>query len=407
MKMKKWTAVLLAAVIGLVSLAAMAEELPDDTRPQKDAPVSVTVGNTTRVSGSFFTTQFGNNTSDIDVRAMIHGYDPVVWNSQLGYEADPQVVAGIEKSATSGATIYRVTLQKDLRWNDGTPITAEDYVFSYLLLASPEFADLGADTGAWAHVSGYEEYATGKTTAFAGINLVDKYTFSVTVKAEYEPYFYEYSYLAVYPYPISVIAPGCRVVQTGDGAMIADAQEKEPVRTVYSAELLKSTVLGETGYLHTPQLTAGPYRLTGYDAATGEVSFEKNEYYKGNSEGVKPWIDEVKLVPVTQASMIDDLKSGKVDVLNKAANGEVIQDGLALSGEGYSAESYPRLGYGYLAFACEQGPQQSVSVRQAIAYCFDADAFCTEILKEYGLPVYGCYGLGQWMTMAAAGTMEP
>lgn len=45
----------------------------------------VTVANATKVNGAFFSRQFGNNTSDIDVRAMIHGYNPIVWTTQLEY----------------------------------------------------------------------------------------------------------------------------------------------------------------------------------------------------------------------------------------------------------------------------------------------------------------------------------
>ncbi len=50
-------------------------------RPESEEPTHLTVGNSTKVSGSFFTTQFGNNTSDIDVRYMLHGC--IVWMNQL------------------------------------------------------------------------------------------------------------------------------------------------------------------------------------------------------------------------------------------------------------------------------------------------------------------------------------
>ena len=50
-------------------------------RPVSEEPTHVTVGNTTKVSGSFFTGMWSNNTSDIDVRNMLHGYCPVEWFS--------------------------------------------------------------------------------------------------------------------------------------------------------------------------------------------------------------------------------------------------------------------------------------------------------------------------------------
>ena len=52
-------------------------------------------------------------------------------------------------------------------------------------------------------------------------------------------------------------------------------------------------------------------------------------------------------------------------------------------------------------------PQQFKAVRQAIDYCFDADSFVRDALKGYGVTVNGYYGLGQWMTLAAMGTIRP
>lgn len=305
MKIRKLTAVVLAAMLLLCCAWTSAEGV--EGRPAAEGATHVTVGNATRVSGSFFTSQFGNNTSDIDVRSMIHGYDPVVWTSQLTFDIDPQVARTVTLSASPVGTTYTIVLQQDLKWNDGTPITARDYVFTILMESSPAFAALGADIGVWSHLVGYDEYAAGRVNTFSGVRLIDEYIYSVTVKADMLPYFYEYSYLSVTPGPMNVIAPGCRVVQTEDGAMIADNVPGEPVQTVYSESLLRSTLLGDAGYLHMPEITAGPYRLVSFDAATGVVEFEKNTYYKGNYEGVKPWIDTVTLVPVTQDGMLDDL----------------------------------------------------------------------------------------------------
>ena len=61
---------------------------------------------------------------------------------------------------------------------------------------------------------------------FSGVRLIDERTFSVTVKAQYEPYFYELSYLSVYPYPIGVIAPGCEVRDDGERARISPISTK-------------------------------------------------------------------------------------------------------------------------------------------------------------------------------------
>ena len=94
--MKKILLVILTCMLIFMLTAVSAEEMEDETaelsvleiammRPESEEPTHLTVGNTTKVKGSFFTTFFGNNTSDIDVRTMLHGYSPVVWDNQLQF----------------------------------------------------------------------------------------------------------------------------------------------------------------------------------------------------------------------------------------------------------------------------------------------------------------------------------
>lgn len=409
--MKRILAILMAMVLLLGSTAAMAEE-PNDTyvptasevaltgRPVSEEPTHVTVGNPTKVNGAFYTSQFGNNTSDIDVRAMVHGYNLVAWADQLEFITDPMVVKEMTTAQTAEGTVYTVTLQDNLLWNDGeTPVTAADYVFSVLLQASDEFAAIGANTAPYTHIVGYEEYAAGKTDALKGVRLLGEKSLSVTVKTEYEPYFYELAYLSIEPSPISVLAPGCQVTDSAAGAKIEGP---------FTAELLRTTVLdAAAGYLSHPAFTCGPYTMTGYVPETGVVDFAINPYYVGNFEGVKPVIDAVTLLPVTSDNMIRQLQDGVVNVLNKVVDADNILDGRMNLVDGYTTMNYPRLGYGFLALACEKGPQQFQAVRQAIAYAFDTKSFITQFLSGFGIKVDGYYGLGQWMFRVVGAGLRP
>lgn len=379
-------------------------------RTRSEEPVHITVGNATKVSGMFFSSQFGNNTSDIDVRYMLHGYNAVYWSTQLDFLTDPTVVEELVTGAdANGDKVYTVKLNQDLVWNDGvTPVKAADYVFALLLQTSDEFTAIGASTGVWTHVVGYDEYAAGKTELLAGVHLIDDWTYSITVKNEFLPYFYELDYLFFSPVPISAIAPGCEVADDGDGAYIRniDSSVKDPI---YTAELLRTTVLDpETGYLSHPSLTCGPYDLVSYDRETGYVEFKINEYYKGNWEGVTPYIDYVTLKPVAIDTMIQEELDGTCDVLNKVVDGDVIIQGLTELTDGFGRLNYPRLGYGYIGLSIEKnGPQQFEKVRQALAYMIDDETFVEEFLQGFGITVQGFYGLGQWMTLAAMGSIRP
>ena len=51
----------------------------------------VTVGSVTKVAGQFATDMFGNNTSDIDIRALLHGYSTVAYTDDASYALDETV----------------------------------------------------------------------------------------------------------------------------------------------------------------------------------------------------------------------------------------------------------------------------------------------------------------------------
>lgn len=351
----------------------------------------VTVGSLTKVAGQFATDMFGNNTSDIDIRALLHGYSTVAYTDDASYALD-ETVAQVDVATVDdyGNKIYVFHINEGLTYNDGTPITAKDYAFSILLQSAPQMAELGATTSSYWQMLGYDLYSSGERNYISGVRLLDDMTLSLTIRAAALPYYYELTYVNVTPYPISVIAPGCTVEDDGDGAYIAGD---------FTAELLQQTMLDpETGYCSHPTVTSGPYQLESYDAETGEVVLKANTNYKGNYAGQRPLIETVVLRETTNDEALAQLADGTLDIVNKISDSEVIADGVnRLSLGELQVTNYLRSGLGFLALACEQGPTSQESVRKAISYCLDQDAFVTAFTGTYGQPVYSWYGLGQWM----------
>ena len=368
----------------------------------------LTVGATTPFNGNFFTGLWGNMTSDADVRSLIHGYSLVKWDHKLDmFDLDPSVVSGsVVTESPEGDRTYTLTIYDDLAYCDGTPITAADYAFSLLLEISPEMAQIGANTKKAEYIKGYDAYMKGETSSLAGIRILNDLTFSVTIDHAYLPFFYEQALLDITPYPISVIAPGCKAVDDGSGICIVNEDEtvKEPV---FTADLLKETILdGESGYLSHPAVTSGPYRLTSFDGTT--AAFEINSRYKGNADGVKPSIRRLIYTRAENASMITELSKGSYGLLNKCTNQEALAQGVKLVSDkesGFAMSSYPRTGLAYISFCCEKAAVGSEAVRQAIAMCLDKDQLVSDYVGNFGLRADGYYGLGQWMYMAANGTL--
>ena len=402
MKMKKilaWlmTAIMLASCAG----AALAEApaIPLDR---------LTVGNPTPMRGDFFTNLWGNDTSDMDVRELLHGYDLIYWEGENGlYTTNPTVVEAITALENrEGDRTYVLVLHKDLYYSDGSPITAWDYAFTYLFEMAPEVGEIGGRPLRREQFLGYEEYISGAAKELAGVRVVADDTLMITVRHEYLPFFYELGLLICRPYPIAVIAPGVTVRDDGNGVYLANTDERvsEPV---FTAELLRKTVLDpETGYLSHPSVVSGPYRMVSFDGTT--AVFTVNPYYKGNAAGEKPAIETLTYTLAENESQMEKLAAGEFGLLNKVSRQDVINAGTELVGEGTASFSnYPRVGLTYFSFACERKTMASQAVRQAIAWCLDRDQLTAEYTGGYGIRVDGYYGIGQWMYSVLTGAVAP
>ena len=380
--------------------------------PAEDAerdPSHLTVGNPTPMRGEFFTDLWGNATSDIDVRDLLHGYNLIMWDGEQGmFTADPSVVSGLAvEDSEAGDRTFTFALQDDLYYSDGSKITAWDYAFSYLFCMSPILAEIGASPLRREQMEGYLAYMeSGGRGPLRGVRIYSDNVFSVTLNHEYLPFFYEMGLLLCNPYPIRVIAPGVRVADEGEGVFLTN-EDPEETEFLFTAELLRETVMNpDTGYLSHPSVVSGPYVLTAWDGKTAD--FAINPYYKGNANGEKPSIETLTYTLALNDTMIDQLVSGEFDLLNKVMRADQINVGLVDMGESdISFSNYPRIGLCYVSFACEKPTVSSPAVRQAIAWCMNRDAITEAYTGFFGQRVDGWYGIGQWMYGIIAGTIAP
>jgi len=397
MFVKRLIAVLATAVMLLVSIVnlSVAEDVPE----QRD-PNTLIIGHTTMMNGNFFSELWGNNTADIDVRSLLHEYPLIAWTNNGEYQVNRTVVRTLETTtAENGDRTYTVTLHADLKYSDGSDITAKDYVFNFLLMSSPQIRELSGLSITKDYIQGFTEYIAGDEPFFSGVRLIDDLTFSVLVTAEYLPYYFELSYINNYPLPYKVLIPGSDIVDSGEGAFISGD---------FTAETLRETLLNpQTGYLSHPAVTSGPYKLTNYDSAKRQAEFELNTYYKGNYEGQVPIIPRIVFREIKNESIITELNEGTVDLVNKVSEGQVINAGLELAANGnFVATPYPRTGAGFLAVAAERDITSSVIFRQALAYTIDYEVLPRDFLQGHGERVYGYYGLSQWMAVEMKERLE-
>lgn len=396
---KKGIAVLLAVCLLLGAAAATAEGAGTNWAAETRARLKV--GNPTEMQGRFFTTMWGGTTSDLDVQEMLHAYSPVHYDidaSQFMYDRSV-VQDAIALDDEKGNRTYLIVLYDDLLWSDGTPITAYDYAFSVLLRMDPVIGETGGKPADYIWIDGAEAYLNGENKALSGLKVITDQIFQITVKAEALPYFFELSWLMIYPYPSRVIAPGTEVKDDGEGVYLS-----EPL----TAETIRRTVLDEAkGYLSHPSVVSGPYTLTSFNGVTAKLKI--NPYFKGTEAGMIPRIGEIEFTTADNADMVKKLKDGDLDLLNKVTMAQTIREGIksvfAMQGT-LAMENVPRVGLTLIRFTESSKKVQDTAVRKAIAYCFNRNAFVEQYVGPFGLRADGYYGLGQWAYLLAAGLTD-
>ena len=391
-----------------VTEEAAAPEAEEEPAPLIDYSYEqLDVAVVTPITGNFFNSLWGTNSSDVDVSFLLHGYNLVHWQGNDGvFLPDETVVSGISGTTDAdGNRTFTISLYSDLAYSNGTPITAWDYAFSTLLTMAPEAEAIGGMVKRPEYILGYEDYINGTVPYLAGFRVLANDMFSITISGEFLPFFYELGLLSTVPYPISVIAPGVKVADDGNGIYLTGIAEGDPGLT---ADLLRRTILDEkTGYLSHPLVTSGPYRLVSYE--NGVVTLEINPYYKGDAQGFLPRIQTLTFRSMNSDEMIDAYSTGEVGLLNKISSTDLVQQGIAAvvaNNRQLAFTNYPRTGLGYISFNTERPVVNEVEVRQALAYLIDKDTLLANTVGNNGLRVDGYYGMGQWMFQVLSGALS-
>ncbi len=358
----------------------------------------IIIGSTTDLSGEFIPF-FQNGAADNDVYQMTNGYSTVAVTSAGEFIVDKTVVKDNKVTDNEdGSKTYTWTINSGLVWNDGTPITAKDYVANLLLWSSKLVADMGANnTIVGMYFKGFADYSSGKTKEFSGVNLISDDTFSVTIDAANLPYFYELGLVSVQPTKLSFYTDDqVTIADDGKGAYLSDNFTLENYEAKINAA--RTTI---------PAITCGPYNAVSFNESSKEAVIEVNPKFAGDEEGLKPLIKTIIYKKVTTETALDELKTGSVDLLNGMASGDEINAGLDLVDKGgFAYTSYDRNGYGKLQFVCDFGPTQFVEVRQAIAQLLDRNDFAKAFTGGFGSVVNGPYGPAMWMYQDTKDTLD-
>ena len=379
---------------------------------------SIILGSSTELSGQFRAPSFGKSSpgsSDNDIGFLTTGLDTVTNTKEGGYVWNDTVVDSYEETIDeAGNLTFTIKIKDDLKFSDGSAVTAKDYIAFSLASLSPVYTEAasressGLTTLGWKDA--YQKYtgpdSTEGTKELAGIHLIDDYTFSVTITADYANYFYKITYAAFSAQPAAAfLGEGVEIKDDGNGCYLSDEfYAKDADGKYIQAAAIRKLCTDTSAENYAAYPWSGPYYVESFDNSDSTATLKKNEYFKGNYEGATPKIDTVIYKKIVSATQIEDFKAGGLDVIAAITDGADTDNALKLADESegkYVYTHYSRAGYGKLGFRADYGPAQFVSVRQAIALCMDRAQFAKDFTGGYGGVVDGPYYTGSWMYKAA------
>lgn len=271
------------------------------------------------------------------------------------YNEAGEVVPGNAEtwSSNDDMTVYTFKLREGLKWSDGTPLTANDYVYSAFRVLDPATAGQYVNMISDYVVNGNEYYAGEVTAEEVGIKALDDLTLEFTLSAPC-PYFVDLVSMWVY-FPVQQAT----VEANGD----------------------QWTTKAET------YIGNGPFKVT--EIKTGEsYVLEKNENY---------WdADNVTLDKLTYRYILDvataltAYENGEVDGVRTIPSSDMAR----LKADNAGVQTAGSYGTVYYDINCGVAPFDNVLVRKALNLAIDRESLINNVAQIDAVPAFSFYAPG-------------
>ncbi len=321
---------------------ALGKEMPADAAPLDQQVIVFPY------SGwkNFITVDFFQNVYDRADALTDLMSDPLI---RLDKDFKVNPAAATEWSVDDSGLVWTFKLDPNLMWNDGTPVTADDYVATFQYGADPEHAwdfnwYYSGVIKNWTQAVGGEVPVTD-----IGVKAVDANTLEFTTETP-APYL--------------------------------------PAMLVYSTPLQKKALEAHGGLYNSDPATSvssGPYKLTEW-TKDQRVVYEINPDYKGTNI---PYIQKIIVTNIGQASAeLPAYQANEIDFVGGSflgpADMQIIEGDEALAKEYHT--HYGDFRTHYFFFDDSQAPFDNLKVRQAFAQVLDRQAIVDNIIKNQGIP---------------------
>jgi peptide/nickel transport system substrate-binding protein len=329
----------------VLALAACGSDEQKPAGESSEKPSAAAVPATPEYGGRIVEPLLGEPSNLIDVLATdssSHEVADKIYVSPLRYDKnivfEPYAAESFE-ILDEGKRI-RITLKKNIRWFDGTPLTARDVEFTYKLMIDPKTPTAYSD-----------DYK-----AISSFTVVDDYTFEV----RYDTVFAR--------------------------ALTTWAHHILPRHVLEGQDLLK------TKYSREP-MGAGPYKLAEWTPGS-RLTLKANEDYFGG----RPYLDEViyTIIPDMSTQFLE-LKAGNVDMMGLTPKQYLFQTSGPDWDKNYQKFKYLAFAYSYLGYNLKNPLFSDKRVRRAITLAIDKEEIVKGVLFGLGVPAIGPYKPGTWV----------
>ncbi len=256
-------------------------------------------------------------------------------------DENDQVIPGVAKDWTvsEDGLVYTFNLRDDMKWTNGEPVTAHDFVFAWKSLLTPSFA---ADYAYFGYIfKNGKAYNEGKVDADQlGFKALSDYQLEVTLES-----------------------PASYFLNTLAFGVLAPLNEKayNEFGTAYGTDADK-------------MVYNGAFTMASWEHES-KIVLEKNpDYYDAD----KIELEKINMVMIndTNAAM-NAFKAGEVDMIG--LNGEQV---AMMKAENYPIYSYDDGSTFYLEYNTTDKMLSNVNLRKAITYAIDKQAFIDSIVKN-------------------------
>ena len=287
-----------------------------------------------------------------------HTLDPAISGDSTSHQYVTQVFSGLlrlddsleprpdiarEWKVNKEGTTYTFYLREDVTFHNGTPVTANDFKYSWERACSPATGSQTAETYL-GDIVGARDMLAGQASEISGVKAVDTYTLEVTIDAPRSCFLYKLTY---------------------------------PTTFIVDRENVESS----PGWWHTPNGT-GPFKLEEWREGD-RLILEWNKRYYGDFPELSSVVFNLwSGVPIVMYETDEiDVANVPVSYIDKVTDpSEAFYDEL---------EIFPEFSFYYIGFNTEDPPFDDEKVRMAFIMAIDKEKAARLIFRDMVEPAYG------------------